>query len=199
MVPGFPAVFRRTGIRFLGILFPSRSSAPLTIGLPGLTARTRRVFHVPHNRDSAGLGALFTPRPAVLSRPASVPRSPLAASTNGQALSPRSTSHLPRLSITRHHRGFTHVRPPGLPLARSLPRMGQGPLGFFPGLRTPAGRTCGARQGGDGHRAPTRSYATDIAGLHSASSLALCDLVSQTRCGCGAPCWRSTCPRGCRN
>jgi hypothetical protein len=40
--------------------------------------------------------------------------------------------------------------------------MEQGPLSFSPGLRTPTGRTCGARQGGDGHRALTRSYATDI-------------------------------------
>jgi len=162
MLPGFPVAFRRTGIRFLGILFPPRTSAPLAIGLPDLTTRTRRGYHVPHNRDSAGLGALFTPRPTVLPRPASIPRSPLAASSNGQALSPRSITHLPGLSITRHHRGFTHVRPPSLPLARSLPRMGQGPLGFFPGLRTPTGRARGARQGGDGHRAQARSYASDI-------------------------------------
>src|SRR5262249_3239254 len=72
-----------TGVRFLGILFPPRVSAPLAIGLPDLTARTRRVFHVPHIRDSTGLGALFTPEPAVLSRPAHNPRSPLAASSNG--------------------------------------------------------------------------------------------------------------------
>jgi hypothetical protein len=54
--------------------------------------------------------------------------------------------------------------------------MERGPLGFFPGLRTPTGRTCGARQGGDGHRALARSYATDIlSALQSASSLAMCD------------------------
>jgi hypothetical protein len=134
---GVPVAFRRTGVRFLGILFPPRVSAPLAIGLPSLTARTRRVFHVPHIRDSAGLGALFIPGPAVLSRPIWLPRPPLAASSNGQALSPRSTSHLPELLITRHPQGFTYVRPPGLPLARLLPRMERGPLGFFPGLRTP--------------------------------------------------------------
>ncbi len=140
-MPGFPVAFRRTGVRFLGILFPPRVSAPLTIGLPDLTARTRRGYHVPRFRDSAGLGALFTPRPAVLTRPTRTPRPPLAASSSGQALSPRSTSHLPGLSITRHHQGFTFVRPPGLPLAWSLPRMEQGPFGFFPRLRTPIGRT----------------------------------------------------------
>jgi hypothetical protein len=77
---------------------------------------------------------------------------------------PGVASHHPRLSMTRHHRGFTCVRPPGLPLARLLPRMVQGPLGFFPGLRTCTGRTCRARQGGDGHRALARSYTTDIVG-----------------------------------
>jgi len=49
---------------------------------------------------------------------------------------------VPRLSMTRHHRGFTHVRPSGLPLARLLPRTEQGPLGFLPELRTPTSRTC---------------------------------------------------------
>jgi hypothetical protein len=39
--------------------------------------------------------------------------------------------------VTRHHQGFTHVRPSGLPLARLLPRTEQGPLGFFLKLRTP--------------------------------------------------------------
>lgn len=39
--------------------------------------------------------------------------------------------------MTRHHQGFTHVRPSDLPLARLLPRTEQGPLGFFLELRTP--------------------------------------------------------------
>ncbi len=69
-------------------------------------------------------------------------RSPLAASTSGQALSPGYSSRLPRLSMSRHRRGFTHVRPSGLPLARLLPRTERGPLGFYPELRTPTSRTC---------------------------------------------------------
>src|SRR5260370_3937274 len=78
--------------------------------------------------------------------------------------------------MTRRRRGFNFVRPPGLPLARLFPRMERGPLGFFHGLRIPTGRACGARQGGDGHRALARSYATDIlSALQSASSLAMCD------------------------
>ena len=74
-------------------------------------------------------------------RPALTPRSPLAAPTSGQALSPRCSSRLPGLEITKHHQGFTHVHPPGLPLARLLPQTEQGPLGFYPGLRTPTDKT----------------------------------------------------------
>jgi hypothetical protein len=44
------------------------------------------------------------------------------------------------LTLTGHHRGFTHVHPSGLPLARSFPRMKRGPLGFTLGLRTPTGQ-----------------------------------------------------------
>ena len=47
----------------------------------------------------------------------------------------------PRLEITKHHQGFAHVHPPGLPLARLLPQTEQGPLGFHPGLRTPTDKT----------------------------------------------------------
>ena len=101
----------------------------------------RRGFHVPRTRDTAGVGAPYTPGPAVFLRPALTPRSPLAASANGQALSPRYSSRRPGLEITRHHQGFTHVHPPGLPLARLLPQTEQGPLGFYPGLRTPTDKT----------------------------------------------------------
>ena len=101
----------------------------------------RRGFHVPRTRDTAGEGAPYTPRPAVFPRPALTPRSPLAAPTSGQALSPRYSSRLPGLEITRHHQGFTHVHPPDLPLARLLPQTEQGPLGFYPGLRTPTDKT----------------------------------------------------------
>ena len=52
---------------------------------------------------------------AVLSQPVRSLRPPLAPSARGQALSPRRSSHLPGLSITRRHQGFTRVHPPGLP------------------------------------------------------------------------------------
>ena len=100
----------------------------------------RRGFHVPRRRDAAGVGAPYTPRPAVFTRSALGLRSPLAASPSGQALPPGSSSRRSRLTITRHHRGFTHVRPSGLPLARSFPRTERRPLGFFLELRTPSGR-----------------------------------------------------------
>ena len=70
----------------------------------------------------------------------------------------------PRLSVTRHHQGFTHVRPPGLPLTRSLPWMDQGPLGFFSGLHTPTGRTCSACQSGDRHRTLAWNYTSGMTG-----------------------------------
>lgn len=63
-------------------------------------------------------------------------RSSLAASSSGQVLSPGIHSVSPGLSMTRHHRGFTRVRPSGLLLARLLPLTDRGPLGFFPELRT---------------------------------------------------------------
>jgi len=97
----------------------------------------RRGFHVPRTRETAGVGAPYTPRPAVFPRPALTARSPLAAPSSGQALSPRCSSRRPGLEITRHHQGFTRVHPSGLPLARLLPQTEQGPLGFYPGLRTP--------------------------------------------------------------
>ena len=136
-----PVAFRRTGIRFLGIL-SRRGIAPLLRSAYRTGFGPRRGFHVPRIRDATGVGAPSTPRPAVFPRPADRLRSPLAASPSGQALSPGSSSRLPRLAMTRHHQGFTHVRPSGLPLARLLPRTERGPLGFFPELRTPAGRTC---------------------------------------------------------
>lgn len=84
---------------------------------------------------------LYTPRPAVFARPACGLRSPLAATASGQVLPPGFSTRLPELQITRRHQGFIHIRPSGLPLARSLPRTERRPLGFFPELRTPTGRT----------------------------------------------------------
>ncbi len=77
----------------------------------------------------------------MFARPACGLRSPLAATASGQVLSPGFSTRLPGLQMTRRHQGFIRIRPSGLPLARSLPRTERGPLGFFPELRTPTGRT----------------------------------------------------------
>ena len=55
---------------------------------------------------------------------------------NGQPLNPGNTTHRPGLTLTRHHQGFTHVHPSGLPLTCG-PRMEREPLGLNPELRTP--------------------------------------------------------------
>jgi transposase len=85
--------------------------------------------------------------PAVLTRPVRSLRPPLAPSSRGQALSPRRAFHLPELSITRRHRGFTRVHPPGLP-PRLLTLDGTGPLGLAPRASHPGRQDLhGARQG----------------------------------------------------
>lgn len=167
------------GICFLGFLsrrgVPPLSRSAYRAKRPG----PRRGFHVPRTRDTAGVGAPYTPGPAVFPRPVDRPRPPLAASSSGQALAPWSSSRHPRLGLTRHHRGFTCVRPSGLPLARLLPRTERGPLGFFPELRTFTSGTC--------ERTPGRGLISNtdqelrirsITGLRSASSLEMRDFVS---------------------
>lgn len=69
---------------------------------------------------------------------------------------PRSRVPPAGASLTRRHRGFTGVRPSGLPLA-CHPRVERGSLGFFPELRTqplPATHV----QAGTGLRTRTRDY-----------------------------------------
>jgi Transposase, Mutator family len=63
--------------------------------------------------------------------------------------------------MTRQHRGFTHVHPPGLSLTRG-PRMERGPFGLNPGLRTPQLPTTHARAG-TGHRALTWATSPSLA------------------------------------
>ena len=58
-----------TGIRFSVIRFPPGDWAPLTVGLPGHAndePGPRRGYRVPHARAVTGVGALCTPRTAVL-------------------------------------------------------------------------------------------------------------------------------------
>src|SRR6476661_2118700 len=183
---GIPAAGSRclsaAGIRLLGIqsrrgIAPLSRSAYRALDQPG----PRRGFHVSRIRDTTGVGAPFTPRPAVFPRPTLTTRSPLAASSNGQALSPRSSSRRPGLEITRHQQGFTCVHPSGLPLARCSPGRNGGPSAFSLGFAPPRAGPADARQSGDRSRTLIENYAPGITGLQPASSLAIRDLVSHVR------------------
>jgi hypothetical protein len=74
---------------------------------------------------------------AVLLRPVRSLRPSLAPSSRGQVLSPRFSSHRPKLSVTRRHQGFTRVHPPGLPPRLADPLDGTGAVGLLPGLSHP--------------------------------------------------------------
>jgi hypothetical protein len=78
----FPVAFRPPAFASRVILFPLGGWAFLAVGLPVSVARGRTPsgFHVPHARVATGLGALSTPRTAVLSRLAQNLQPPPAAS-----------------------------------------------------------------------------------------------------------------------
>ena len=111
----------------------------------------------------------------MFTRPAKTLRPPLAVPPRpGPA--PRCSSHLPGLWVTRHQRGFTHVRPSGLPLACAPGWSGNASassLSFAP-------RSYPRRTSGRGLALNTGQklcHRTSSA-LQAASSLAPCDLVS---------------------
>jgi hypothetical protein len=79
-------------------------------------------------------------------------------------------------NVTRHHQGFTHVHPSGLPLACG-PRTERGPLGVFSELRTPPLPAAHVGAGtGLGHWPGITPSAS--ADLLPVNPLNLCDLVS---------------------
>ena len=111
----------------------------------------------------------------MFTRPTKILRPPLAVPPRpGPA--PRSPSHLPGLWVTRHQRGFTHVRPSGLPLA-CAPGWDETRFGFFPELRTSQLPATHVRAGTGLEHWPGATPPTSSA-LQSAHSLATCDLVS---------------------
>ena len=125
------------GVRFMVILCPLGSWAFLTVGLPVLdlgpdpngvaTFRTYEmrpgwVPSVPRGLRYPHGWQVFTTR-----------RTP---PFNGRSLYPGTTTHRRRLTLTRHHRGFTIVHPSGLPLACDH-RMERQSLGLNPELHTP--------------------------------------------------------------
>ena len=123
-----------------------------------------RGFHVPHIRVTAGLGALFTPRPSGAHTTGPIP--PAAARPLSQGPGPITPAciHLPELSITRRHQGFTRVHPPGLPPSLLVPGWNKDPLGSLPGFAPRQAGPASARRVRDGHRALARSYTPGITG-----------------------------------
>ena len=122
---------------------PAEGSAPSRSAYRTLRGRTPTGFpRSTHARYDRGGRSLYPEASGVHTTSESL-RSPLAASTSGQALSPGCSSRLSGLAITRRHQGV-HLRSPVRPSPRPVaPRTERGPLGFFLELRTPTGRTCG--------------------------------------------------------
>ena len=166
---GFPVVFRPPA--FACWASCSRRGLPplLTVGLPGERRSIRpdpdgvSTFRTPESRPD---WVPYLPRDhAVLNRPVRSLRPSRAPSSRGQVLSPRSTSHLPKLSITGRRQRFTRVHPPGLLPGPVIPGWNKDSLGHTPRAPHPADQEPAAHaEAGDGHRALARSYhTTDIA------------------------------------
>lgn len=112
----FPAAFRPTGVRFSShpapaaeFPFPhSRTTKPCERHGP------HRDCHVPHETDTTGLGALWTPGMVVRTRPAESVRTAPAAF---QRPIPVSRWNFPsaRVLMTRRQRGFTRFTRPVFP------------------------------------------------------------------------------------
>ena len=143
-------------------------------------------------RDTTGLGALYIPgRRCPPERHANPP-----GACRISAARPAPCYRIPPagLSFTRRHRGFTGVRPPGLPLA-CCRRVEQRNFGFSLELRTPPLPATHV-QVGTGHRTRTRSYPVvgDIAdplskSTHSthATSCRTCTQKVPSRCDDRSP------------
>src|SRR6185312_7321806 len=86
----FPAAFRPPAFACRVILFPPGNWAFLTVGLPGTTCAPGpgRGYHVPHLRDTAGVGALSIPGTAVLT-PAGCRARPSPAASQRPVPAPR--------------------------------------------------------------------------------------------------------------
>jgi hypothetical protein len=123
-----------TGVRFSGHPHPARELS-LPHGRPTAhrtRRRTRRGSHVPHSRDTTGLGAFSTPRTAVLT----LDRMPCPASAC------RITTACPytplphpttELLFTRHQRRFTRFTRPVCP-SPVTPRRDRDPSAFPSGF-----------------------------------------------------------------
>ena len=109
---------------------------------PGL----RRGFHVPHIRVTAGLGALFTSRPSGALATGPIP--PVAARPLSQGPGPITPVLVPSTGAVHYEASSrVHSRSPARPSPTpGCPPDGTGAFGLHSGLRTPTGKTCGARR-----------------------------------------------------
>jgi hypothetical protein len=150
----FPLAFRPAGLRFLSRPIPPETSAFLTVGLPPSTADSVGVSTFRACEMRPGWAPSMPRGDGVL--PGGVNHPPGAYRIS--AVRPAPCSRLPPAGsyLTRRHRGFTVVRPSGLPLA-CRPRVEQGLLGFSPELRTPPLPATHV-QVETGHRTRTRDY-----------------------------------------
>ena len=124
----------------------------------------RRGFHVPHIRVTAGLGALFTPRPSGALTPGPIP--PAAACPLCQGPGPLAPVLIPSPRAVHYEASSrVHSRSPARPSPSPvIPGWNEDLLGLSPGLRTPQAGPAAHARAGDGHRALARSYTTDIVG-----------------------------------
>ena len=130
------------GIRFLGILsrrgLPPLSRSAYQARGPG----PRRGFHVPRTRDTTGVGAPYTPRPAVFTRPAESP--PVAACRLYQRPGPITRVFVPSFRALRLRgiiRGSLAFARPVFPSPGCSPGRNGGPWASSPSFAPPAGRT----------------------------------------------------------
>ena len=121
-----------TGIRFSAILFPPRSSALLTVGLPATKQHGRtstglpRSAHTRHDR----IGCLLTPGTTVLTPGSERLPGRCLPLHGGDVPGPRSSDSIcPRFRLTRHQRGFRPFTRPVFP-SPVASRMEREPLGF---------------------------------------------------------------------
>ena len=126
----------------LGHPVPPRDYAPLTIGLPKPLAGLgpRRGFHVPRTRDTAGVGAPYTPRPAVF--PTTGSHFPVAACRPFQRPGPITQVFIPS-SRARNNEASSgvHSRSPARPSPRPVaPPDGTGALRLLPWASHPDGQ-----------------------------------------------------------
>jgi len=124
----------------------------------------RQGSHVPHIRVTAGLGALFTPRPSGAVTAGPIP--PAAARPLCQGPGPITPACLPSPGTVYYEASSrVHSRSPARPSPSPvIPGWNGDFLGLHPGLRTPQARPAAHAWAGDGHRALARSYTTGITG-----------------------------------